>query len=114
MGLSMRASDVVQIDSETSLSIEIRQEKAEAYFAACKKMVASLDALKAFDQNIGARTLDSDQIAHRSGLLEEACERVFFVVIQREAMQLSGFEAFFENYEIPNEVRTGMGPKRRK
>jgi hypothetical protein len=37
-------------DPNNPLAIEIRKEAAEAYFAACKKMVASLAALKAFDQ----------------------------------------------------------------
>ena len=92
---------------------EIRQEMAEAYFAACKKMVASLEALKAFDHALISATLDPEQFTRRSELIADAGERVLFVVIQREAMSLSCFEGFFQDYQIPDEVRTRMRPKRR-
>ena len=101
-------------DPDNPLAVEIRQEMAEAYFAACKSMVASLEALKAFDRAVAAATRDNEHITRRSELLEDAAERVHLVVIQREAMQLSCFEGFFEDYEIPDEVRTRMGPKRPK
>ena len=101
-------------DPNNPLAVEIRQEMAEAYFAACKKMVDSLEALKAFDRTVAASTLDNEQITCRSELLEGAAELVHFVVIQREAMQLSCFEGFFEDYKIPDEVRTRMGSKRRE
>lgn len=97
----------MDLDSDNPLAIEIRQEMAAAYFAACKKMVASLEALKAFDQSP-----DKAQLTRRSELLAEAAERVFFVVIQREAMNFSGLNEFFADYEVPDEVRTRMGPKR--
>jgi hypothetical protein len=111
---ALRASRVMPIDSDNPLAFEIRQEMAAAYFAACKKMVASLEALKTFDLIVASSTLDNEQIMRRSELLEEAGERVHFVVIQREAMQLSCFEGFFKDYEIPDEVRNRMGPKRLK
>jgi hypothetical protein len=100
-------------DPDNPLAVEIQQETAEAYFAACKKMVASLEALKAFDQAPASSTRHSEQNTRRSILLEKAVERVYFVVIQREAMKLSGYEQFFDNYEVPNEVRTRMGTRRR-
>ena len=103
----------MDLDADNPLAVEIRQEMAEAYFAACKQMVASLEALKAFDHAATSATLEHGQFARRSELLEEACERVFFVVVQREAMNLSCFEGFFKDYEIPDDVRTRMGPKRR-
>ena len=52
--------------------------------------------------------MDSEQFARRSALLEYSAERVFFVLIQREAMKLSGYESFFEDYNISNEVRMRM------
>ena len=103
----------MDLDADNPLAVEIRQEMAEAYFAGCKKMVASLEALKAFDRAVTSATLDHEQFTRRSELLEDAGDRVFFVVIQREAMNLSCFEGFFQDYEIPDEVRTRMGPKRR-
>ena len=104
----------MDLDADNPLAVEIRQEMAEAYFATCKKMVVSLEALKAFDRAVTSASPDHEQLTRRSELLKDAGERVFFVVIQREAMKLSCFEEFFKDYEIPDEVRTRMGPKRRK
>jgi hypothetical protein len=104
----------MDLDPDNPLAMEIRQEMGAAYFAACRKMVASLAALQAFDCAVGPMNRDKAQIAHRSELLEEAAERVHYVVIQREAMNLSCFKEFFDDYEIPDEVRTRMGPKRQK
>ena len=100
-------------DPDNPLAVEIQQETAAAYFAACKKMVASLEALKAFDHVLASSAQDNEQIERRSNLLGDAVERVYFVVIQREAMKLSGYEQFFDNYEVPDEVRTRLGTRRR-
>jgi hypothetical protein len=102
------------IDPDNPLAVEILQEAAIAYFAACKKMVASLEALKTFDRAALSSTHHNhnDQITRRSELLEYAAERVYFVVIQREAMKLLCSEEFFEGYEIPAEVRARLGPRR--
>lgn len=99
-------------DPHNPLAIEIRQEMASAYFAACKKMVDCLEALKAFDQTLAASRLDQAQTAHRSQLLDAAAERVHFVLIQREAMKLSWDEQFFEDYGITVEVKERMGRSR--
>ena len=101
-------------DPDNPLAVEIQQETAAAYFGACRKMVDGLEALKAFDRAVASSTQDKEQIRRRSELLEDAAERVHFVVIQREAMKLSGYDEFFEKYEIPNEVRRRLGSKRRK
>jgi hypothetical protein len=101
-------------DPDNPLAAEIKQEMAESYFAACRKMVESLEALRAFDRGIAPATRDNERLTSRSELLEDAAERVHFVVIQREAMQLSGYEKFFEDYEVPNEVRTRLAPRRSK
>lgn len=103
----------MDLDPDNPLAIEIRQEMAASYFAACKKMVDSLEALKAFDRAVGVATRNKKHITRRSELLKEAAERVHFVVIQREAMQFSGYEEFFEDYEIPDEVRMQLRPKRK-
>ena len=104
----------MDIDPDNPLAVGIQQEMAAAYFAACRKMVDSLQALNAFDRSVGSSTHDNEQITRRSELLEDAVERVYFVVIQREAMKLSGYEEFFKHYEVPDEVRKRLGPKRHK
>ena len=101
-------------DPDNPMAVEIHQETAAAYFAACRKMVAALEALQAFDRVVACAKEGSAQFTRRSELLDETAERVYFVVIQREAMKLSGSEKFFEDYEVPDEVRRRLGPKRRK
>jgi hypothetical protein len=73
-------------DPDNPLAIEIQQEKAAAYFAACRKMVDSLDALDTFERAAASSPSEGGHLARRSQLLEEAAERVYFVVIQREAL----------------------------
>ena len=101
-------------DTDNPLAIEIKQEMAAAYFAACKKMVNSLEALKTCDHTLGLATPDVKQARRRADLLDHAVERVYFVMIQREAMKLPSYQEFFEAYEIPDEVRTRLGPRRVK
>jgi hypothetical protein len=101
-------------DPDNPLAIEIQQETAATYFAACRKMVDALEALKAFDSAAPVATQRPEQIRRRVELLDNAVERVYFVVIQREAMKLSHYERFFEQYEVPDEVRSRLGPRRPK
>jgi hypothetical protein len=101
-------------DLDTPLSAEIRQEMAARYFAECKKMVESLNALKDFDRIHASTTLTQEQILRRSELLDRAGERVHFVIIQREALQLQGGDDFFQDYAIPDELRTRLKPRSQK
>ena|SRR5688572_25495543 len=101
----------MDIDADNPLAAEIRQEMAAAYFAACRKMVDALEALKAFDRNSTVGLVPATEAAKRGVLLDEARERVYFVVIQREAMKLPTFSTFFEDYDVPEEVRARLGPK---
>ena len=97
---------------DNPLAIEIRQEMAQSYFGACRKMVRSIDALKVFDLTFVSRSMDKAQIKRRAELLEQSAELVHFVLIQREAMGFSGNETFFEDYEIPYEVKRQVGKPR--
>jgi len=102
------------IDPDNLLASEILQEAGEIYFSACKKMVSSLEALRSFDREVGSAALDDKRVARRSQLLDDAAERVYFILIQRDAMQLSGSETFIDDYEIPAEVLVRMGQRKRK
>jgi hypothetical protein len=102
---------MVFIDPDNPLAAEILQESGEAYFAACRKMVDSLEALRAFDSAVASPVLDEEQSARRSELLDSAAERVHFVLIQRDAMKLSWSETFFEDYEVPEEVKARLGER---
>jgi predicted enzyme involved in methoxymalonyl-ACP biosynthesis len=102
---------MVFIDPDNPLAAEILQESGEAYFAACRKMVDSLEALREFERDVASADLDEEQIARRSELLDHAAERVHFVLIQRDAMKLSWSETFFEHYEVPEEVTKRLRPR---
>ena len=49
----------------------------------------------------------------REFLLEEARERLWFLIVQREAIGLTRHEVVYETLRIPVEVRRAMGPRRR-
>lgn len=104
----------MNLNPENPIEVEILQEMAASYFAACRKMVDSLDALKAFDRRFVAMAMTKGETARRSELLANAAERVYWVIIQREAMRLSCYDTFFDHYEIPIEVRARLGPMAKK
>ena len=100
-------------DSDNPLAVEIQQEKAQAYFAACRKMVDCLEALKSFDHT-QRTTRDDKEAALRAQIVEEAAEKVYFVLIQREAMGLGYPENFLKDYDVPPEVSARLGASPRK
>jgi hypothetical protein len=102
------------IDPDNPLAAEILQEAGEAYFAGCKKMVAALEALRSFDSAVGVAAREEERLTRRSQLLDNAAERVHFVLVQRDAMQLSGSETFPDDYGVPAEVIARMGQRQRK
>ena len=97
-------------DTHDVLEREIRGEKAGALARAVEKLEAALAALARHDE--GATALGAPE--RRSDLLAEAGERLWFVVIQREAMGLRRHEVVFEVLRVPGEVRRAMGPRRRR
>ena len=74
-------------------------------------MVAALEALSAFDSAVGAAVRDSEWVARRTQLLDDAAEQVHLVIVQRDAMQLSGSDTFLSDYGIPVEVIARMGQR---
>jgi hypothetical protein len=108
------SAPVVFIDPDNPLAAEILQEAGEVYFSACKKMVSSLEALRAFDSAVAPAARDDERVTRRSHLLDDAAERVYFVLIQRDAIRLSGSETFLDDYGVPAEVMAWMGKRRHK
>ncbi|MFO1500456.1 MAG: hypothetical protein U1G07_19090 [Verrucomicrobiota bacterium] len=100
----------MNLDRDSPLALELQQEMAAAYLAACQKMVDSLEALRSFDATTTASPVP-EQVGCRRQLIEHAAERVYFVLIQREALRLAPDPAFLERYEVTDEVRARLGPK---
>jgi phosphoribosyl-ATP pyrophosphohydrolase len=81
---------------------QIRSEKAHALQRAFEALEATVAELER-----AATT------GRRAELVAEAGERLWFLVIQREAMGLTRHDVVYEMLRIPGEVRYAMGPRRR-
>ncbi len=62
----------------------------------------------------GPAARDDERVTRRSQLLDDAAERVHFVLVQRDAMQLSGSETFLYDYGVPAEVIARIGQRQSK
>ena len=86
----------------------VEREIAGERAGALARAVDALEmALAAFLDHDGGGKL-------RQHLLEEAAERLWFVVVQREAMGISRHEVLYEVLRVPKEVRRVMGPAPRR
>jgi hypothetical protein len=97
--------------SDNPLQAEFLSEKASAYFSRVRKMQEALAALAQYDQS-PLRATGPQSVAAREELLAEAAEQVFFFLIQREALRLPYYQELFADFDIPEELRNRLGPKR--
>lgn len=91
---------VSRADAQNAIETELVGERASSLrrsFEALEKALAELDRA----------------IGPRDGLLAEAQERLWYLVIQREAVGLRRHEVLYDVLRIPREVRERMGPKPR-
>ncbi len=91
-------------DSQDFLEREIAGERAGA-------LARAVDAL---EKAIAAFLTHGGRGAMRQHLLEQAAERLWFVVVQREAMGISRHEVLYDVLRVPAEVRRAMGPAPRR
>lgn len=94
-------------ESTQAIQKEIRAEKAGALARAVEALEAALRELAGHDA-AGQRRPGA-----RAELVADAGERLWFVVIQREAMGVLRHEVLYEVLRVPAEVRRAMGPRRR-
>ena len=92
------------------LDYEILQQKAQTLGTLGRQVEQALAALRAFD----AEADEGDRDARRSALLDEAAERVWAFMIQRELCGLRHWEAVVKDYAIPREVLSRLGQVRPK
>jgi len=93
---------------ETGWSVlddEILQHKAQTLGSLGCQVEQALDTLRKFD----AQTDVADKEARRSALLNEAAERVWALMVQRELCGLRSWDAAVKNYGIPGEVLSRVG-----
>ena len=94
----------------TVLDYEILQQKAQTLGTLGRQVEQALAALRAFDA--GAHGASPDK--GRGVLLDEAAERVWAFMIQREICGLRHWDAVVRDYGIPGEVLSRLGQVRPK
>ncbi len=104
---------VSRAETHETLQRQIRAEKAGALARAVEQLEGALGALVCFDAEL-ARGAAAPSAERRRDLLDDARERLWYVVIQREAMGLRRHEVLFEVLRVPPEIRHTMGPRRRR
>jgi hypothetical protein len=100
-------------DVQDTLQEQIRTEKVGALRRATDRLARALELLAAFDAEAAANRQPPAAEGH-ADLLAEAGERLWCLVIQREAMGLLRHEVVYDVLRIPGEVRRAMGPRRRR
>ncbi len=85
-----------------ALDYEILQEKAGTLARLGRTLEAALANLRTFEAEAGNPTI------HQK-LKREAAQALWYVVIQREICGLPTNRGFFDQYEIPAEIRALMG-----
>jgi len=105
MATRSQAQDAIQRD--------LQAERAAALARAVEQLESALAELAAADAACTAKPTPSARELRREAL-EHAAERLWFLVIQREAVGLRQHEEMHEILRVPGEVRAAMGPRRRR
>jgi hypothetical protein len=87
-----------------ALEYEIAQERASALGRLGRRLEAALAALAACP-----RTANSDRRDH-DNLVQQAGYALWLFIVQREALGLNDSAQVMQNYAVPKEVFTRMGP----
>ncbi len=88
---------------------DLRAERASALARATERLEAALAALAEADQALAAAPTAAARELRREALAH-AGERLWFLVVQREALGLYRHEPVHEVLRVPREVRAAMGP----
>ncbi|KLK94545.1 hypothetical protein AA309_02945 [Microvirga vignae] len=100
------------LQQETGWSVldyELREQKAQTLGTLSGQVEQALAALRAFDADVHR----SDERIRRHILLDEAADRVWAFMIQREMCGFRNWDAVVRDYDIPREVLNRVGQVRR-
>lgn len=92
------------------LDYELREQKAQTLGTLSGQVEQALAALRAFDAGVEGPHRDK----RRHALLDEAADRVWAFMIQREVCGFRNWEAVVKDYGISREVLSRVGQVRRK
>jgi len=90
---------------------DLQAERASALARASERLETALTEFAAADAARATQPSARTEASRREALAE-ARERLWYLVIQREAVGLRRHEALYEVLRIPREVRALMGPRR--
>jgi hypothetical protein len=93
---------------------ELVAERAATLGRVGERFDEALAALARIDAEIAAASPpDRDALAaRRRELRDQAAERLWYLIVQREVLGLGHHEAVFELYRVPAEIRRRAGPRR--
>ena len=91
---------MAKAEVQESIVRELQSERAATLARAARALEQALVELKAASPE------------RRADAFAEAAERLWCVVVQREAIGVLRHEPLFETYRVPHEVRLRMGPRR--
>lgn len=91
---------MAKAESHEAIVREIQSERAATLARAARGLERALAELEAAPPE------------RRADAFAEAAERLWCVVVQREAMGLLRHETLYETYRVPRDVRLYMGPRR--
>jgi len=91
---------------------DLQAERASALARITERLIEALAALAQADRELAASPTEAARARRREALLS-AGERLWFLLVQREAVGLRRHEAALEVLRVPPEVRAAMGPRPR-
>jgi hypothetical protein len=92
---------------------ELAAEKAATLGRAGDRFAAALAALARLDEEIAREGPDAARARKRRDLHAEAAERLWFLIVQREAVGLGHHDGIYQLYRVPPDLRALAGPRRR-
>src|SRR4051812_18551023 len=93
---------------EGPLQANISEEVASSLAESGRRLRKSLDLLIEHDQR-ASRVTESDLRRHK--LIDDAAEKLWGYVVQRELIGLNDADYIRQHYGVPDEVWRRMGPK---
>jgi hypothetical protein len=100
---------VEAVDKPLPIELELMAEKASSLALATSKLEQALAALAAADQALQAAPRDEKKRATRANLRAEASRRLWYLIVQREAIGLRSHEDVLRFYRVPPELRAYAG-----
>jgi len=89
---------------------DLQAERASALARASERLEAALVEFATADAARAAQPCAATEALRREALAD-ARERLWFLIVQREAADLRRHEMLYEVLRIPPEVRAAMGPR---